>query len=232
MTCIITLRVSTIKIPAIIAYTISCAYKSKIFDKIVVSTDSKKYASIAEYYGASVPFLRPKEISGDNSPDIDWVSFTLKNLKEKYDCFSILRPTSPFRNPNMIVKAWDLFKSQKDIDSIRAVEKCSQHPAKMWTINEIGLLKNIMPGSNKSVPWHSSQYSNLPKVYTQNASLEIAWTEVALKKNSISGDRILPFHTNDIEGFDINKPQDWVYANYLLKYKKIAKIKIDKEPFK
>ena len=60
----------------------------EIHYKIGLVEESKKYASIAEYYGASVPFLRPKEISGDNSPDIDWVSFTLKNLKEKYDCFS------------------------------------------------------------------------------------------------------------------------------------------------
>ena len=41
-----------------IAYTIEGAIKSKIFDDIIVSTDSEIYAEIAERYGAEVPFLR------------------------------------------------------------------------------------------------------------------------------------------------------------------------------
>ncbi len=55
---------------------------------------------IARHYGAEVPFLRPAEIATATSPDIEWVEYTLKRLEgagRAYDCFSILRPTSPFR---------------------------------------------------------------------------------------------------------------------------------------
>ena len=45
----------------LIFYSINSAIKSSIFDKIVVSTDSSKYAKIAKKYGAEVPFLRPKK---------------------------------------------------------------------------------------------------------------------------------------------------------------------------
>ena len=78
----------------LIAYTIAAARESGIFSSIVVSTDSEQYAEISRKYGAEVPFLRPAEISGDVSPDIEWIEFTLKRLKEagrEYDCFSILK---------------------------------------------------------------------------------------------------------------------------------------------
>ena len=49
-----------IKGKELISYTICCALKSKLFDRVIVSTDSKKYAKIASQYGAEVPFLRQK----------------------------------------------------------------------------------------------------------------------------------------------------------------------------
>ena len=54
------------------------ALKSKIFEKIIVSTDSKKYAHLAKKYGADVPFLRPKKLASATSTDYDWVLYTLK----------------------------------------------------------------------------------------------------------------------------------------------------------
>jgi len=89
----------------LMAYTISAAIESKVFTDIIVSTDSEEYAEIAKYYGASVPFLRPSEYASENSPDIEWVSFTLQRLKQmgkNYSHFSILRPTSPFRKAETI----------------------------------------------------------------------------------------------------------------------------------
>ena len=57
----------------LIAYSIISAIDSGIFDRIIVSTDSNDIAKISEYYGAEVPFIRPENISTDNSPDIDLV---------------------------------------------------------------------------------------------------------------------------------------------------------------
>ena len=121
----------------LIAYSIAAALQSKIFSKVIVSTDSELYADIARHYGAEVPFSRPAKIAGDTSPDIEWVGYTLNQLRnngQDYDCFSILRPTSPFRLPETICRAWQEFLSQEGVDSLRAVEKCQQHPGKMWII--------------------------------------------------------------------------------------------------
>ena len=78
----------------LIAYTISSALQSQIFSAVIVSTDSQLYGDIAGHYGAEVPHLRPSELAGDLSPDIEWVEYTLRRLQKNgrdYDCFSIFR---------------------------------------------------------------------------------------------------------------------------------------------
>ena len=55
----------------LIAYAIKAAHKVKAIQRVFVSTDSESYANVAKEYGAEVPFLRPGELSEDNSTDYD-----------------------------------------------------------------------------------------------------------------------------------------------------------------
>ena len=202
----------------ILAYTVRAAIESTVFDSVICATDSELYADIARYYGAEVPFLRSSDISGDKSPDIEWVVWMLKTLRasgREYEIFSILRPTSPFRLPQTIRRAWDIFINDTDADSLRAIEKCKQHPGKMWVIRGKRMLP-LLPFSNGTTPWHSSQYAALPEIYAQDASLEIAWSRIALEQNSIAGESIAPFISQGLEGFDINEPEDWWMAERLV----------------
>lgn len=202
----------------LLAYTISAAKQSGIFSSVVVSTDSQEYASIAKQYGAEVPFLRPAEISKDLSLDIEWVEFTLQKLRDigrEYDCFSILRPTSPFRLSSTIQRAWQEFNNEVGIDSLRAVEKVKEHPGKMWIVRG-NRMNPLLPFGPKEQPWHSAPYQALPEIYSQNASLEIAWSRVVLNGKTIAGDVIMPFFTNTYEGFDVNHPYDWELAERLV----------------
>ena len=101
------------------AYTIEAARASGVFDAVVCSTDTGRLARIAYHYGAEIPFLRPAEFATSTSPDIEWVEDTLKRLKAEgrsYDCFSILRPTSPFRTAETIKRAWDLVQALHDVN--------------------------------------------------------------------------------------------------------------------
>ena len=197
----------------LIAYTICAARRSGVFSRVIVSTDSDKYAAIAAHYGAEIPFLRPAGIAGDKSPDIEWIQHALGWLKDNgsaTDAFSILRPTSPCRKSATIQRAWEQFTRQDGVDSLRAVEPCGQHPGKMWVVRG-ERMHPLMPMQPEGAPapWHSMQYAALPKVYVQNASLEIAWTKVALEKGTIAGDVITPFLTHDDEGLDVNSQYDW-----------------------
>lgn len=202
----------------VIAYTISAALQSGIYTDMIVSTDSKQYSEIAQKYGAEVPFLRPAKLAGDLSPDIEWVEYTLTELRRRgreYDCFSILRPTSPFRLPETIQRAWQQFVAEEGMDSLRAVEKCHEHPGKMWTVCGKRMFP-LLPMGPAEQPWHSTQYQALPEVYVQNASLEIAWTRVVFEGRTIAGNVVMPFFTENYEGFDVNQPYDWQLAEDLV----------------
>lgn len=203
----------------VMAYTIQAALASGVFGSVIVSTDSEEYAAIARHYGAEVPGLRPAAFASSTSPDIEWIAYTLSLLAERgsdFDCFSILRPTSPFRQPETIRRAWNAFVGETGVDSLRAVEKVKQHPGKMWAIRG-NRMTPVMPFVREDgTPWHSSQMASLPEFFIQNASLEIAWSRVALEDGSIAGTVVVPFLTSDMEGFDINDMDDWWYARHLL----------------
>jgi N-acylneuraminate cytidylyltransferase len=209
-----------------IAYTIAPAIDSGVFSSVIVSTDSEEIAAVARHYGAEVPFLRPAAFAGDTSPDIEWLEHALGQLRDggrSWDAFSILRPTSPFRSAASIRRAFDRFAAQTGADSLRAVEKCAQHPGKMWVIRGERMVP-LLPFELASPeardgagqPWHSTPYQALPLVYVQNASLEIAWTRVVFERRTIAGDTIVPFVTEGHEGFDINDPYDWMVAERLI----------------
>ena len=202
----------------LLAYTARAAIDSGVFDAVICVSDSELYADVARHYGAEVPFLRSAEISDDKSPDIEWVIWVLNSLKQhgrEYEVFSILRPTNPFRLPETIRRAWELFSQDTSADSLRAIEKCKQHPGKMWVIRGQRMLP-VMPFTNGATPWHSSQYAALPEIYAQDASLEIAWSRVPLESGSIAGEAIIPFVSQGLEGFDINEPEDWLLAEHYL----------------
>lgn len=202
----------------LMAYTIWAAQKSGVFDAVVVSTDNEEYATVARHYGADIPFMRPAEFATSTSPDIEWIDYTLRELQNggaDYDIFSILRPTSPFRKPESIARAYEAFVSDGTADSLRAVEKTRLHPGKMWQI-EGARMTPLMPYKIGDVPWHSCQMAALPEIYVQNASLEIAWTTTVLEKKSIAGDVVMPWVSAGLEGFDINDAEDWVLAEHYL----------------
>jgi len=218
----------------VLAYTIAAALDSGVFDDVIVSTDSEEYAAIARHYGATVPFLRPPAIAGDASPDIDWVEFTLARLRNDgraFDCFSLLRPTSPFRQSTTIRRAWSAFLAEPDVDSLRAVERCRQHPGKMWVVDGHRMTPLLAHGP-ASQPWHSSQTQTLPVVYVQNASLEIAWSRVVTDGRTIAGDVVMPFFTEGFEGFDVNSREDWILAEHFVRTGEAQLPRVPTAPYK
>ena len=84
----------------LLAYSIAAARESGLFAAILVSTDSEEIAEVARRYGAEVPGLRPAELAGPTSPDVEWVTLAMAGRAE--EIFAILRPTSPFRSAETI----------------------------------------------------------------------------------------------------------------------------------
>lgn len=201
----------------LIAYTIASAIGSGVFDMVIVSTESEEIADVAVRYGAEVPFLRPLEYASDTSADIEWVTYTMEQIARggrHYEYFSILRPTNPFRQPETIRRAWETFLSS-GADALRAVDKCTQHPYKMWVL-EGDKIRPFVAEKIDGKCGYNLPYQVLPEVYAQNASLEIARTDVLKRFGEIAGGEIAAFVAEGYEGFDINTQLDWEYAEKLV----------------
>ena len=100
----------------IIANTIRKLKESKIFDKIIVSTDSKKIASISKKYGAETPFKRPKFLSNDYASGTSVISHSVKFLiKEGYqfDYVCCVYAPNPFLQISDLKKGFEKIKSKK-----------------------------------------------------------------------------------------------------------------------
>lgn len=193
----------------LLAHSIEQSLKSKLIDRVFVSTDSEKYRKIAITYGAEAPFLRPMEFSTDDSTDlevflhfIDWIS---KNDIDAPDIFIHLRPTYPTRPKSIIDKTLRYFVNNMDnADSLRTIVKCTQTPYKMW--RKEGLyLKPLLEDEN--IPeLYNMPRQNLPEVYWQNACIDIFRSDILLKDKTISGMRILHYEMDPEEIHDID---DW-----------------------
>lgn len=114
----------------LIGWSINVAKKVKNISRIIVSTDSQEIADIALEYGAEVPFMRPKELSQDNSPE--WLVWRhaieyMEQHGESVDAIVVLPATAPLRSLDDVNSCIELFK-RSEVDSVITVSKASRSP--------------------------------------------------------------------------------------------------------
>ena len=193
----------------LIYYSIKTALKSNLINKVIVSTDSKKYQSLSIKFGASAPFLRPKNYSKDNSSDRDFILHASKFLISKNyypDLIVLLRPTTPNREVKIVNNGIKLFiKNFKQYDSMRSVSKFNQPPHKMFQIKNnslVGFFNKFYKGE-----YHSKPRQDFPKTYLPNGYIDIFKPIFFMnKKNNELFGKILPFITE--ETLDIDEKKD------------------------
>lgn len=197
----------------LIQWSIEAAKASNVAE-VIVSTDDDNAAGLAS---ALKCLLHPRKAAHatDTAPDILWVLDVLPMVQTPY--VAICRPTSPFRTASTIRRGYAALVAS-GADSIRAVTRVTHpHPAKMWRMGKSGLMEPVLAGTHPDgTPWHSSPTQSLPEVYAQNASLEIARTDMIRATGTISGYRIWPMLTDPIESLDLNTPSDWAEAERVI----------------
>jgi CMP-N-acetylneuraminic acid synthetase len=174
------------KIP-LITYSIKSAKKSKLINRIIVSTDNQKIASIAKKAGADVPFLRPKKISKDNSSTQDSIVHTLDYLEssESYvpDIVVLLQPTSPLRNTDNIDKSIRKLKKEKS-NIVLEISKIKTHPYRSFWTNG----KYLKPFKHNFLKFHQRQ--QFPTCYYPTGEIYAFWTKNLKKFGNIYGTKI------------------------------------------
>lgn len=199
----------------LISHTINQAKKSKMINKIIVSTDDPKIVKISKQNKIDVPFIRPKKLSKDDTPIKDVIQHVLKSLKdfESYvpDIVIILQPTSPFRTVTTIDKSIKLL-IKSNSDSVLSV-----YLAKNNYDISFNLKNNLLIPNNKEFQKFSLRQIR-QQYYLPSGTVYVFWSSTLQKYNSIYGKKISPLIIqNDAELTDIDYLFDLFVAEMISK---------------
>lgn len=201
-----------------LAWSIEHAKASRLVNRVILSTDSERYAEIGRQYGAEVPFIRPAEYATDTALDIDVFRHALTWLEEnegyRPDIVVQLRPTYPKRDPEDIDRMIELLMAEPAADSVRSVALAGEVPYKMWRFD--GTQSVLKPLLTDIPECYNMPRQELPTVYYQNACIDAARSQTILKLNSMTGKKILGYVMT--ENLDIDTEAELLRAeNELLK---------------
>jgi CMP-N,N'-diacetyllegionaminic acid synthase len=214
-----------------ISYSIQSAINSKMFQSIIVASDSELICEIGNYYGATKSIKRNESDSSSTSLDIEWLK-NLDNAGElNAEFFAILRPTSPLRSENLIKRCVDAFIDSK-VDSLRTISKVTEHPGKMWKLGKNGVIHPYLKQNKFSHATHAMQYQSLEELFVQTSVLEIAKTSNIKSTESREGDIVMGYVTEGLESHSIDSEGDFEYLKYLISNNPKLLPVIDKPPIR
>ena len=206
-------------------YTIKQAIKSKLFDNIVVSTDSKKILTKAKSYGAEGWFMRPKRLASSTCSKIPVIKHALREAEKfyskKFKYIIDLDVTSPLRSTKDIINAYKTFIKNKG-DVLVSVTKSKKNPY----FNMVEIIKKKVKNV-KIVKKKIFRRQDAPITYDMNASIYI-WNRnnlmhsksVILEKATTS--KTVFYEMPGIRSIDIDSKLDFEIVEFLLKKRKIT----------
>ena len=202
----------------LIAYSIEVALKSKLFDKVIVSTDDEEIAKIAVEYGAVVPFLRPNELSDDFTGTGAVVNHALEYLKsagEIYDLVCTIYATAPFLDEKYLIEGFEKLKNSNAKNAF----SCTSMPfpiQRTFKITQNERCEMFWPEN------FSKRSQDLEEAF-QDAG-QFYWTNLNIKSNEIIfGKDSLPIILPRFLVQDIDTLEDWQRAEIM--YEVIQKAK-------
>ena len=208
----------------LIAWSIQHARSSSYIDRIIISTDDREIADVAQAYGGEVPFLRPKYLSTDNAATMDVVLHAIKYIEKKniYDILVLLEPTSPLREASDIDQAIEHLIDSKKAESIVGVGKVENvHPSFLVKLYNNYLRSYI----NKNFKVIRRQ--EIETLYFFEGSLYIAYIACLKNRKSFYHEKSLGYVMPKWKTFEVDDQIDFIIIEALMKAK--AEGYLDKE---
>jgi len=207
----------------LLAYTIERAHDCRLFDDIVVSTESPEVAKVASDYGAEVPYIRPKYLVSNQSGIADVCIDLLKYLQQsggrEYRHTFIFLPTSPFRRLQNIREAYDKFCSIPGARVLMSVKEMEYPP--FWALihNQDDFYHRLFPG-------HADKRRHeLEKTYRPDGMVMILDTKAFIEQGGYNFPEIVIYETPGLGSIDIDNPLDFEFAEFLLETDKMDRYK-------
>lgn len=212
----------------LMAWIIEAAKKSKYLTRLILSTDSEKYAKIGEKLGIKVPFIRPKKYATDQADDISYLTHAVWWLEKhegwRADIIVRLIPTTPLARSQSIDACIKLLIDDPTATSARTIKPAPKHPYKMWRIEGDELKPFVDKELTGFAEPSNAPRQSLPPAYAHVDVIAVRY-ETLMKNRLLTGKRVR-YHILDHESVDIDSEVDFILAEILLRKrnsKKMAK---------
>lgn len=200
----------------LIAYAIETAFQSEFIDRVVVSTDDEKISQIAQNFGAEIPFLRPKKLAQDNSPE--WLAWqhAIRTLREqdngrKLNVFVSIPPTAPLRSVEDVDNSIKTFL-ESDADIVITVKKAGRHPSfNMVTLDEHSCAKLVLPLDKQII-----RRQDAPPVYDMTTVAYVANPKFIMESKAIFEGKVKAVIIPEERALDIDTELDFKFAEFLI----------------
>jgi len=204
----------------LLAYTADAALAARRLSRVVITTDDPEIAEVARGYGIEVPFMRPPELSRDDTGSIPVMQDVVRRLEaqgDRYDATFLLQPTNPLRIADDIDGAIDLLERTGADSVISFVDTGERHPARM---------KSIEPGTGRVVDpsfgeaYEGMRRQDLPKLYLRDGSVYLTRRDVLMNENSLKGRDCRAWIMPEQRAWNIDTPFDLFIVEQMLKYQR------------
>jgi CMP-N,N'-diacetyllegionaminic acid synthase len=206
----------------LIAHTIEQAKKSKLFEHIVISTDSDDIANTAKEYGAEVFFKRDAKMASDNAGKLEVIKDAFikseKYYNQQYDYLIDLDATAPLRNVEDILNSFKQFLDN-DNDNLITAAPSRRSPY----FNLVELDKNNQVSLSKPLDKEIVRRQDSPKTYDMNASIYIWKRDIILNKTSLFLDKTGLYIMPEERSIDIDTELDYKFVELLMREQNVKK---------
>ena len=191
----------------IIEYSIRAALESKLFDEVMVSTDSEEIAEISKQCGASVPFFRSAQNSNDyaiTADVIDEVINEYEKLGMRFDTLCCIYPTAPFVTAKKLSAAYNEMK-KNNADSAMTVVRYGFPPQRAVVIRN-GKIEFQYP------EYYRTRSQDLEPIYHDCGQFYFCNVDAFKKYKTMITPNCVPFVVSEEEVQDIDNISDWNIA--------------------
>jgi N-acylneuraminate cytidylyltransferase len=169
---------------------------------------------MAKQYGAETPFLRPAEISSDQSTDFEFMRHAMEWVSQHEssapEYWLHLRPTTPLREPQILKNAIELIQQHPEASSLRSGHEVPESPFKWFLKDEDGFFKGLRDDLNPEKVNLPRQM--FPKMYNPDGYVDIVRSSHVLHNTTLHGEKMLVFESPQCE--EIDKQEDFEYLEY------------------
>ena len=199
----------------LLGWTVEAIQQSKLRNsKYLLSTDDNKIAEVAREFGINVPFRRPDVLATDEASAesvslhaLHWVE-QQGGLKPKYLMW--LQPTSPFRPPESLIKAYSMIVNSS-ADAVVGVKALHRTPRTIFNIDKN---YNLIPLDEKSRL--ATRRQDINTCYTPNGAMYIVRVDVLKEQRTFYPRQCRAIIMDPISSHDIDTPEDWFLAEALV----------------